>query len=77
MQDCAAVDLMLRMLEYNSAKRITAAAALQHPYFKEVASCCSRVLPPVALHNRPSKGDAAACTLQYPKCRACTFIRAA
>ena len=46
------MDLLLRMLEYNPAKRITAAAALQHPYFKEVASCCCDVLPSIALLQR-------------------------
>jgi serine/threonine protein kinase len=29
------LDLLERMLEYDPSKRITAAEALEHPYFKE------------------------------------------
>lgn len=34
--DSSAVDLLRQMLVYNPGKRITAAEALEHPYFKQV-----------------------------------------
>ena len=43
----SALDLLAALLTYDPRTRITAAQALQHPYFQEVCVCvraCARVL---------------------------------
>ena len=45
--DSSAVNLLRRLLTYNPAKRITAAEALEHPYFRQVSfihSICSNLM---------------------------------
>lgn len=41
------VDILLKMLELNPMKRITAAAALDHPYFAEAPVACDPAELPI------------------------------
>jgi serine/threonine protein kinase len=43
--DEEAIDLIARMIEYDPKKRITAAEALNHPYFKD--ACKPSDIPPI------------------------------
>ena len=41
--DSCAVDLLRHLLVYNPSQRITAAEALEHPYFKQVLMSASEI----------------------------------
>eukprot|EP01039_Chlorochromonas_danica_P003863 gene3864-4220_t len=69
------IDLLLRLLELNPSKRITATEALQHPYFSEAPEACSPGDLPVpaavkarlASTNNPLKRESAGDLIQDSK----------